>query len=153
MSMRYGLESASDLFAKLERDAKLLEDEVTSDRFLNFVVTAYHLCEWVEKDNGVGEVAKGDVRDNIRETECIKICRDLANASKHFELNGRYRNQTIESADSNSGFGEGRYGKGGFGEGEQEIRITLLNNREINALDLKNEVIRTWSNFFERHNL
>ena len=44
-------------------------------QFFNFVITAYHLCEWVEKDNGVGEVAKGDVKDNIRETECIKICR------------------------------------------------------------------------------
>ena len=50
MALRFGLRTASDLFAKLRRDAALLDEEVTSDLFFNFVVTARHLPEWIEKD-------------------------------------------------------------------------------------------------------
>jgi hypothetical protein len=45
------LKSANDLYAKLQRDAALLlEDEVTTDRFFNFVITGYSLIDWVKED-------------------------------------------------------------------------------------------------------
>lgn len=50
MSLTYGLETARDLFEKLSRDANLLDEEVTSDSFFNFVVTAYSLVDWVQND-------------------------------------------------------------------------------------------------------
>jgi hypothetical protein len=40
-ALTYGLETPSDLLAKLKRDAALLKDEVTSDRFFNFVVRVF----------------------------------------------------------------------------------------------------------------
>lgn len=57
MSLTYGLKTARDLLAKLERDADLLQSEVSSDRFFNFVVTAYSLADWVQADPSVRQAA------------------------------------------------------------------------------------------------
>ena len=53
MSLRYGLLTARDLFEKLERDFEVLDGQVTSDAVFNFVVTAYHLCEWITEDPSI----------------------------------------------------------------------------------------------------
>ena len=53
MSLTYGLQTARDLLEKLRRDAKLLDDEVSSDRFFNFVIAGYSLIHWVKKDPSV----------------------------------------------------------------------------------------------------
>jgi hypothetical protein len=37
--LTFGLKTPRDLLEKLKRDATLLDDEVTSDRFFNFAVT------------------------------------------------------------------------------------------------------------------
>jgi hypothetical protein len=59
MSLTYGLQSARDLFAKLQRDAATLDKEVSSDNFFNFVVTGYSLVDWIEKDPSVSAFGKG----------------------------------------------------------------------------------------------
>jgi hypothetical protein len=53
MSLTYGLRSARDLFGKLQRDAATLDEEVTSDKFFNFVVTTDSLRKWLENDPSV----------------------------------------------------------------------------------------------------
>ena len=45
------LSSPRDLFEKRKRDAALLiDDEITTDRFFNFVVTGYSLIDWIKAD-------------------------------------------------------------------------------------------------------
>ena len=61
MSRTYGLRTASDLLAKLEHDAQLLRDEVSSDRFFNFVVTAYSLADWIKNDPAVPTAGQSQV--------------------------------------------------------------------------------------------
>ena len=39
MSLTFGLQTPRDLLEKLKRDGSLLDDEVTSDRLFNFVIT------------------------------------------------------------------------------------------------------------------
>jgi hypothetical protein len=58
MSLTYGLSTAKELLEKLQRDAALLDEEVTSDRFFNFVVTGYSLIDWVKNDPVVPAAAK-----------------------------------------------------------------------------------------------
>ena len=48
MSLRAALHKPRDLFEKLRRDADLLREAITSDRFFNFVVTAHSLNDWVK---------------------------------------------------------------------------------------------------------
>jgi hypothetical protein len=149
MALTYGLLSARSLYEKLQRDAKALEEEVNSDRFFNFVVTGYSLIDWVKKDPSVPQRAQTAVND-IRRDPLIKTCRDLANASKHFTLD--YPPIT-SSATSEQGFGQGRYGRGGFGLGEESIEVTLTDGSSFDCLELVEGVMNTWKNFFSSHGI
>jgi hypothetical protein len=46
MTLTFGLETPRDLLEKLKRDAALLREEATSDKFFNFVVTGYSIIDW-----------------------------------------------------------------------------------------------------------
>jgi hypothetical protein len=146
----YGLTSAKHLLEKLRREHARLNEEVTSDNFFNFVVTGYHLVEWVKKDPTVSQAAKNDL-PSVRAASCIATCRDLTNASKHFALNANYQNQVANDAKSERGFGVGRFGKGGYGVGEEYICVELRDGSTIDALRLAKEVITEWESFFVRH--
>ena len=85
MSLTYSFQSPRDVFNKLKRDAAKLE-ECTGDNLFNFMVTATSLRDWI--GNGPAktspEIKKG--LEELRRHTSIKICRDIANASKHFTL-------------------------------------------------------------------
>ncbi|MGH8655770.1 MAG: hypothetical protein ACREYE_27935 [Gammaproteobacteria bacterium] len=152
MNLRYGLQSSKDLFGKLEADAVLIENEVTSYKLFDFVVTAYHFYEWIEKDRSVPASAKSDIA-NVRQDQNIAICRDLANATKHFELRKSYSNPVASTADSAQGFGVGRYDHGGYDVGEEEIVVTLLSGQQVDALQLTRDVLSLWRGFFQKHGI
>ena len=152
MSLAYGLKGWRDLFKKLERDGELLEQEVNSDRFFNFVVTAYHLCEWVEKDPHVAGTVKNDVKI-VRKNKHIAACRDIANASKHVQLGSDHKNQVAGEAESSQAYGSSRYGKGFYAKGQEGITVMLLDNSVITALSLKDEVLNVWRHFLRGHSL
>jgi hypothetical protein len=148
MSLTFGLQNARDLFEKLKRDAALLDEEVTSDRFFNFVVTGYSIIDWLKHEPSVPQAAT----EAMYGDRWIKICGDLATASKHFKLTTR-KNPIATAAKSSSGWGLGRYGKGGWGVGEEDIQIDLNDGSSLSALDLVEKVIETWDNFFSLHGL
>jgi hypothetical protein len=150
MALTYGLSSARSLYEKLQCDAEALEEEVNSDSFFNFVVTGYSLIEWVKKDPSVPETAQNAVND-IYDDQWIKTCRDLANASKHFTLN--YSNFITSSATSEQGFGVGRCGQGGFGLGEESIKVTLTDGSSFDCLELVKGVMKTWNDFFSLYRI
>ena len=148
--LTYALKCAKDLFEKLKRDAALLDQEVTSDRFFNFVITAFHLCDWVKRDRSIKEKGKCPTPEN---NDYIAICKEIANASKHFGPDERkQKNAVVEQVNSEKGlYGGGRYGKGLYGEGEEDIKITLKGGTVENALDFKNEVVALWTSFFNNY--
>jgi hypothetical protein len=144
MGLRYGLQTARDLFDKLQRDVHLLDEEVTSDRMFNLVVTARHLPEWIEKESGIKRL------DELRDTDLFKTCRDIADASKHFELEeDRAKKTKVDEVSSRRGFGVGRYGKGGYGVGEESISIKIKSQDPVNALEFARRLIDLYTPFFE----
>jgi len=147
VSLTFGFTSILDLFEKLKRGAVLLDEKVTSDRFFNFVITGYTMIDWVKNDSTIpATISKQSVvEEELYKDEWLKICRDIATASKHFKLNTR--KPITSSATSSQGFGAGRFGKGGFGTGEEGIKITLDDGTTFNCLDLAQNVIRTWQLF------
>jgi hypothetical protein len=150
MSQTFGFSNIHDLFAKLERDAAALDEEVTSDRFFNFVVTAYSLIDWVKNDPTVPALAKRKfLVDKLYKDQWLKVCGDLATACKHFEL--LLRVPITSSATSMQGFGVGRYGKGGYGVGEEGIKVTLNDGTTFQCQDFVNGVLTTWKTFFSVH--
>ena len=66
MSLTYGLQTAKELLEKLRRDAALLDEEVSSDRFFNFVVTGYSLIDWIKNDPAVPAAEGGRVTTLFR---------------------------------------------------------------------------------------
>ncbi|HEU5341666.1 hypothetical protein [Edaphobacter sp.] len=141
-SLSLPLKSADDLFEKLKRDATLLDSEVTTDRFFNFVITGYSLIDWVKADPAMATVEV----ESLYANRWLKICGDLATAGKHFELSRRLP-ITIE-ASSSQGYGCGRYGRGGYGTGEEQIQIKLNDGTVINCLDFVREVVAFWAMVF-----
>ena len=136
------LSSSRDLFEKLKRDAALLNEEVTTDQFFNFVITGYSLIDWVRKDP---EITGVDVQA-LYSNPVLKICGDLANAGKHFELDKR--SPVTKSVSSKQGWGVGRYGRGGYGVGEEEITIELNDGTQISFLGFVRDVVAVWAAFF-----
>jgi hypothetical protein len=152
MSLTFGLSSARDLFAKLQRDAVALDEEVTSDRLFNFVVTGYSMIDWIKNDPSVPVSAKAAaVVQGLYTDRWLKVCGDLATASKHFALTNRV--PVTFSATSASGFGKGRYGNGGYGVGEESIEVQLNDGTTFHCLDLVNGVLKTWQGFFMTHGI
>ena len=150
MPLTFALQDANDMLAKLHHEHERLEREVTSYNLFNYVVTAYHLIEWVERDPVVPTATKRDLA-SIRQNPYIAVCRDLANANKHFKLKRAYKGRVTSEATSKSGYGVGRYGAGTYGRGEESITIVLTDDTKYDALALARSVADVWDAFFARH--
>ena len=63
MALTYGLRNPRDLLDKLKRDASLLAQGVTSDKFFNFVITGYSIIDWVKNDTSISQSARSAVEN------------------------------------------------------------------------------------------
>jgi hypothetical protein len=88
----YKYSSSEELFEKLRRDRKRLwaaiqnENETElCDNFFDFCVTAHALRDWVIKENSC-VLSENAVHDTCNTYEVLQMCRDIANANKHFGL-------------------------------------------------------------------
>ncbi|MBT5177039.1 MAG: hypothetical protein HOL93_10860 [Candidatus Marinimicrobia bacterium] len=136
----------------MQRDADALNEEVTTDSFFNFVVTGYSMIDWVKNDHSLPESTKDKaVIKSLYADKWLTICGDIATASKHFVLD--IRKPITSSAISSQGFGNGRFGKVDFGEGEESIQIQLNDGTTFHCLDLVQGVLTSWDKFFLAHNI
>lgn len=87
-SPRIPLHTCEDLFAKLEWEYTQLQHGWTEYCAFNFVITARHLYEdWVKSAGTKGQKArKGVIAAHANGGLLIRALRDIANASKHWEL-------------------------------------------------------------------
>lgn len=100
-----------------------------------FVITGYSLIDWVKHDTSLPAAARTpDEINRLYKEPWLKVCGDLATASKHYTLTRR--TPLVTSAESQSGWGKGRYGKGGYGVGEEAIVVHINNDGEWTALSL-----------------
>lgn len=87
MSLIPSLQNPNDLLLKLCRESINVhtskKDEHVLDRFFNFCITAHSLRDWVIKS---GDFDKNKVHDYCNKFDSLKMCRDIANANKHFGL-------------------------------------------------------------------
>ncbi|SOF00913.1 hypothetical protein SAMN05446635_8987 [Burkholderia sp. OK233] len=153
MSLTPGFASPRDLLEKLARDLDLMRTEVTADRFFNFAVTGYSVCDWVDHDPSVPASAKSALMQFRTGTD-LKVCRDIANSLKHFSLDAKNQAKAVtNNTASEQGFGVGRYGVGAYGIGEEEITIVLNDGTSHDALALAARVLQQWESFFSAHGI
>jgi hypothetical protein len=152
MGLTPGLSSAVDLFRKLQRDITRLDHELTDDHFFNLVITGYSLIDWVKHDPSLPAAARTpESIAGLHNESWLKVCGDLANASKHFVLTTRV--PVTKEVTSKSGLGIGRYGKGAFGEGERDIEVHIDGAPTWSALEFSVGVLQVWIAFFKRHRI
>lgn len=83
----------------------------------------------------------------------VAMCRDLANASKHFELRSDYRDRVTDEVSVASGYGAGRFGVDAYGVGEPSVIIVREDRSRINALEFADKTLETWREFFAQNGL
>jgi hypothetical protein len=152
MGLTPGLSSAVDLFHKLQRDIVRIDKEVTSDCFFDMVITGYSLIDWVKNDPSLPPSARTPIEiATLHSTPWLKVCGELANASKHFKLNRRA--PVVNAATSKTGYGLGRYGISSYGKGEEDIEVEVDNGSVWAAREFAVGVLQAWLEFFERHGI
>ena len=138
------IKTADDLYEKLKREADRLKKDLSGDNLYNFVVTAYHLLEWVQKDpNKTHDPA---IIKEVRNNRHFKICRDLANASKHFEITN-YKPDVSDATNAKARYGRAEYGASEYGQTEDKIFIETENGR-VDCSDLINKLLEVYCKVF-----
>jgi hypothetical protein len=105
------------------------------------------------QDPSIPQTAKDEVtalRRNPPVPE-LSICKDIINSNKHMKIT--YYTPSTTDATSEQGFGVGRFGKGGFGVGEESINFAMDDGRVFNALYVVQAVLTFWGDFFKRHGI
>lgn len=150
MSIHYGFHTPRDLFEKLKRDAARLE-EITPDNLFNFMITAWALIDWIRHGPATTAPAVEADRRQLMRDPRIKICRDIANASKHFMLT-----YTPSVADVThrppANIGELVVGLSLLGDAQGTFLITA-DGLTYDVLALKMGVLTLYEGFFARHGL
>jgi hypothetical protein len=152
MSLAPGFKDIRDLLARLQRQADLLDSEVTADRFVDFCITAYSMIDWIRNDPTLPPSARTRAAINgLYAEQSLKACGDIATAAKHLTLTTR--KPIVSSTRLQRGWGAGRFGKGRWGYGEEEVAVVLQNGTIYQCLDLARAVIRYWVRFCAKHGI
>jgi hypothetical protein len=138
-----------NMLIELREHGASLEKKVTWMKFNAFALAAYHLCEWIESDPAATKAAVADVRV-LKSSLQIQACRDAANRYKHKKIT-RYSPTTERTDVKEAGWGIGGFGKGGHGQGEEEVLLSMRGGGNFNALRLSQEVVEMWNEFFRKH--
>jgi hypothetical protein len=153
MPLTFGGMSAHDKLSRCKEEAASLDQEVNTEGLRRFAGHAWHLCDWIMKDPTIPAAAKDEVSAwrNSPPIPELSACKDITNSDKHMQIT-RYTPAT-DDASSQRGYGVGRYGKGGFGVGEETISVTMKDGRVFDALEIVRAVIIFWDDFFYRHGI
>ncbi|AUT02047.1 hypothetical protein CLI64_17570 [Nostoc sp. CENA543] len=156
--LNYWYNSARDLFGKVYRDKDKLYESVNSqdhkriaDAIFNFVVTAYHLKDWLKQE--ATTFTPQDVEHYVSSHEFLSICADLCNGSKH---------RILTSARSTAT---------GIGDSPLKVSMTsitcsssipvtgfilvisTLEGNQYNILSWADQVVLSWEDFFTTHGI
>jgi hypothetical protein len=93
----FALENCRAVLRKLEREIERFgkdhaDIEARIDHAFNAVVTAWHLCDWVfadmtdEQKSNLQIASLPDLQARARECRALRLCRQAATASKHWEI-------------------------------------------------------------------
>lgn len=143
-------ESTLMMWNKLIRQHDSLAAELSWDGFNDFALTAFHLYDWVTVDPIASVAAKADA-NTLRNTLELQACRDAANTRKHRKPI-KYQPKTSDT-DVDQGYGVARFGKGGYGVGEEQVTIRMVDGTVFDGLDLADRVFKLWDAYFKTYPL
>ena len=114
----FQLRGAHDLLAKLRHDfGRLNADHVDAYAAFDFFVTARHLPEWLHP----GEPAKQS--SFFDESVLLRVCRHIADGSKHFQATSRRHDSVKNTALEGSAFRPGVFQPDAFQVGTMIVQL------------------------------
>ena len=165
-SYTYELRKPKDLLGKLERELhRLGKGKIwASDHAYNFAVTAWHMTDWVwqhERTKSPGNTRSFGFSSvatfqNFITRDCrdLDICSDLANGSKHFEVERRDR--AVIDTDVSLGpsfvLDVSRLDIDALG-GPPILKVRLADGSSKRAEDVFKGAVSYWFRFFREHEL
>ena len=156
MSIFPSLKNPNDLLLKLCRESINVytsqKDEEVLDRFFNFCITAHSLRDWVIKSSGID---KKTVHDYCNTFDSMKMCRDIANANKHFGLDSG-KISSVSAINEK----ELSYRTMALGEIDTKtivkkpsLEVLDQNGNKINLKDFMNNAIEAWVDVFDHFSI
>lgn len=140
----FDIQDSRGLFDKLMRDYNLfLADNTSSDKAINFSITAYHLYEWT--DSELNKDDKEKLKEKRKEIqEDFQIVRDITNGSKHKDIT-KYVPKLKTAKKHNGGFSSA------FSRGFDitVLLVEMSDGREMYFEDIAERVYTFWSNLFK----
>ncbi|GAB6264493.1 hypothetical protein [Photobacterium sp. R1] len=156
MSVIPSLQSPNDLLLKLCRESINVytskKDEEVLDRFFNFCITSHSLRDWVIKSS---ELDQNTIHSYCNTFDSLKMCRDIANANKHFGLDPG-------KVSSVSAIDEKELSYRPMAPGEIDPKTTIKkpslevldqNGNKINLKDFMNISIEAWVDVFDHFSI
>ena len=140
----FELRTPRDMLEKTRREHQRLTDGFDIDNIFNFFITAYHISDYIQKNNAIAQIAL----DIFLQDQDIKDCHDLCDKGKHFSLTKRPDPKTHIWSGCIGGAPIGVLPVGG---GDKWVLFT--GSREVDVALLAQRVLTKWEAFFEIHGL
>lgn len=138
----FDIVNSKDWFDKLEREYyEFLKDKTSSDRAINFSITAYHMNEWAKSELTESEKAQLALKRKTFQND-FNIIQDLANGTKHKVLK-------YESAIKSTEHSRGAFSNA-FSRAYNISTLNILMNSEekIYFEDVAQNIYNFWKDYF-----
>ncbi|WP_420318161.1 hypothetical protein [Ekhidna sp.] len=138
----FDIAESKDWFDKLEREYNdFLKDKTSSDRAINFSITAHHMNEWAKSELTEKEKAKLALKRKPVQND-FNIIQDLANGTKHKVL--KYESTIKTTEHSRGAFSSG------FSRGFNISTLNILMNsgEKIYFEDVAKNIYNFWKDYF-----
>ncbi len=123
------------------RDSTNYDDDLWS-----FFQNSWHLKDWIKHDPSISNRSRKRILKAAEASEDLKICADLANRSKHFELKNKRRDAKVTSRNTSVFPGQNR-------PSESTHIITLDDGSQQVAQELAEKIVVVWSEILAKEGL
>lgn len=121
-----------------------LSIDMDCDEILIFFIFCHQLKDWIINDT---EIPRQVVESYINSNQCLAICADIANGTKHLGIGDNHRPRSGEDFRM-------RPGVVISGDNLNQVQLQLyvtLDGSQIRALDIATECMQKWTVFLRAH--
>lgn len=141
-----GFEKSRDLYFKLKHDYKALKSKESGNNYMNFILCAFHLSEWLDGDSSLSGETK-DMAKALLEENNIELFKDIANGRKHYILTINGKVITKDEFISEFNYNMFDYSKINFGK---PLFKVVQDDKEIGLFEECEKILNVYKDIFEK---
>ncbi|KZL91909.1 hypothetical protein [Clostridium magnum] len=141
-----GFEKSRDLYFKLKHDYKALKSKESGNNYMNFILCAFHLSEWLDGDSSLSGETK-DMAKALLEENNIELFKDIANGRKHYILTINGKVITKDEFISEFNYNMFDYSKINFGK---PLFKVVQDDKEIGLFEECEKIYNVYKDIFEK---